>query len=142
MTYEQKRIKDLEAVVAYLHTRQFLTFERMHEFFTDVCNLSISTAAVSDILNRFSQKATAAYELISEKVKNSAVTGGDETGAKVNGTKVFTFLYFPDVPPDNNASERAIRNIKVKQKCQGRLKLFKELRAMLYLDQLRYLYKK
>ncbi len=29
---------------------------------------------------------------------------------------VFTFLYHPDVPPDNNGSERAIRNVKVKKK--------------------------
>ena len=27
---------------------------------------------------------------------------------------IFTFLFIPEVPPDNNASERAIRNIKVK----------------------------
>jgi hypothetical protein len=35
---------------------------------------------------------------------------------------IFTFLYFQDVPPDNNASERAIRNIKVKQKISGQFK--------------------
>jgi len=36
---------------------------------------------------------------------------------------VFTFLYHPDVPPDNNGSERAIRNAKVKQKISGQFKI-------------------
>ncbi len=35
---------------------------------------------------------------------------------------IFTYLYHLDVPPDNNASERAIRNIKVKQKISGQFK--------------------
>lgn len=39
-----------------------------------------------------------------------------------NEEYIFTFLYESSVPPDNNASERAIRNIKVKQKISGQFK--------------------
>lgn len=35
---------------------------------------------------------------------------------------ILTFLHYHKVPPDNNASERAIRNIKVKQKISGQFK--------------------
>jgi transposase len=36
---------------------------------------------------------------------------------------VFTFLFIENVPSDNNASERAIRNVKVKQKISGQFKV-------------------
>lgn len=36
--------------------------------------------------------------------------------------KIFTFLLNENIPPDNNGSERAIRNIKVKQKVSGQFK--------------------
>ena len=38
---------------------------------------------------------------------------------------IFTFLFNPEVPPDNNGSERAIRNIKIKHKISGYFKSFK-----------------
>ncbi|MBA4411436.1 MAG: hypothetical protein C0397_18705 [Odoribacter sp.] len=38
---------------------------------------------------------------------------------------IFTFLFHLHVPPDNNGSERAIRNIKVKHKISGYFKSFR-----------------
>lgn len=37
-------------------------------------------------------------------------------------SSLFTFLFHREVPPDNNGSERAIRNVKVKQKISGQFK--------------------
>jgi hypothetical protein len=39
-----------------------------------------------------------------------------------NRSSLFTFLYNKDVPPDNNGSERGIRNFKVKLKISGQFK--------------------
>ena len=39
-----------------------------------------------------------------------------------NKESILTFLYYQDVPPDNNGSERAIRNIKVKTKVSGQFR--------------------
>ena len=39
-----------------------------------------------------------------------------------NRNSIFTFLYYPEVPPDNNGSERAIRNAKVKMKISNQFK--------------------
>jgi transposase len=39
-----------------------------------------------------------------------------------NRDALFTFLHYPEATPDNNGSERGIRNVKVKQKVSGQFK--------------------
>jgi transposase len=41
-----------------------------------------------------------------------------------NQQSIFIFLHYPEVSPDNNSSERGVRNIKVKQKVSGQFKSF------------------
>lgn len=93
----------VEATIAYMHTRQYIPFERMSEYFRDVCSLPISQGAICDMLDRFANKAFPAYQLIAKGIENSKVVGSDETGAKVNGktawfwtwqNKLATFIAF------------------------------------------------
>jgi transposase len=94
---------NIEAMIAYLHTRQYIPFDRMAEYFSDVCNLPISQGTICEILDRFEQKALPAYQLIAKEIETSKVVGSDETGAKVNGkmgwywtwqSKLATFIAF------------------------------------------------
>ncbi|MCE5331697.1 MAG: IS66 family transposase [Bacteroidales bacterium] len=68
---------------------------------------------------------------ILDRFKNLLTTSTDNLNKKIIAlikslTKykefVFKFLFDPDVPYENNASERAVRNLKVKQKVSGMFK--------------------
>jgi len=59
--------------------------------------------------------------LLTTFVKNSETHKQIKSFTKAKD-KIFTFLLDKDIPPDNNGSERAIRNIKVKQKVSGQFK--------------------
>lgn len=92
-----------QALIAYLHTRQYVPFARVSEFFASVCNMPISQGSVCAILERFCAKAEPAYQLIKEAVRESKVIGADETGMNENGklgwfwawqSKVATFISY------------------------------------------------
>lgn len=68
---------------------------------------------------------------ILERFKNLLTTCTDNLHQKIIAIQksltkykeyVFKFLFDPDVPYENNASERAVRNLKVKQKVSGMFK--------------------
>jgi len=67
------------------------------------------------------------YEATFDYLLRRPVIQKSETARQINSLtkareKIFTFLEHPDIPPDNNGSERAIRNIKVKLKVSGQFK--------------------
>jgi transposase len=79
--------ENIEGLIGYFHSRQYLPFARMQEVFNDVFNIDISEGGIHYVLNRFADKVTPFYELIKQRVANSKVVGADETGVKVNGEK-------------------------------------------------------
>ncbi len=75
------------AMIAYLHARQYVPFKRMAELFEVALGLTISQGSIANIILRFADKATAAYELIKKTIAGAGYAGADETGVKVNGQK-------------------------------------------------------
>ncbi len=78
---------NIEALIGYFHARHYFPFRRMQEVFNDVFNINISEGGIHYLLNRFSDKVTPVYEIIKQRIAESKVVGGDETGVKVNGYK-------------------------------------------------------
>ena len=86
----------VESLVGYLHARQYLPYERMKEFFTDVMGLPVSVGGIHHILKRLTQKALPYYEQIKERLYRSVFIGTDETGVKVNGQKYWMWTWQND----------------------------------------------
>lgn len=78
---------NIQATVAYLHSRQYLPIARMGEFFKDFCNLPISQGTICNLLEKFAQKSLPIYNSIAKKIQSEIVVGSDETGIKINGKK-------------------------------------------------------
>lgn len=77
----------VQGLVSYLHTRQYLPYERMKEFFNDVLGISVSGGSLRNLIHRTADKALPYYEEIKNRLLTSSVVGSDETSVKVNGSK-------------------------------------------------------
>jgi len=84
---------NIEALVAYMYSRQYLPSERMQELLRDVYGLPISEGSIFNILGRFSKKSEVAYQAIKEKIQTSKVVGSDETGIHVNGEQYWGWTW-------------------------------------------------
>ena len=76
---------NVESLIAYLHARQYLPYQRMKELLNDVMGLSISTGGINNILHRIAQKAFPTYNTIKQRIEQANVVGADETGINIDG---------------------------------------------------------
>jgi transposase len=77
----------IEALTAYLNVRQYMPYNRIQEFYSQLMGLNISQGGIGCLLQRFTGKALPVYQEIKEQVEKAVCLGTDETGAKVNGKK-------------------------------------------------------
>jgi len=86
---------NIESLIGYFHTRQYLPFKRMQELFNDVFHVPISEGGIHYLLNKLAAKARPAYELIREKLlrDHGYAVGADETGVKVKGEKHWAWTW-------------------------------------------------
>ncbi|HEY0175483.1 MAG TPA: transposase, partial [Pedobacter sp.] len=75
----------ITALIAYLHTRQYIPLARISEFFSSVYGMGVSQETVCGIIDRFVKKALPAFTLIKQAVSNAKVIGANETGMKEDG---------------------------------------------------------
>ena len=76
---------NVEALIGYLHARQYLPYARTKELLNDVMGLSISTGGIHNILQRIAQKAQPMYDTIKARLTQANSVGVDETGINING---------------------------------------------------------
>ena len=85
--------ENIESMIAYLSSRQYLSFVRIAEFFNQIHQLPISEGTIANLLNSFCNKAMNAYGTIKTRILGSEVVGADETGCKINGEKYWIWVW-------------------------------------------------
>jgi len=87
--------QNIESLIGYFHTRQYVPFKRLQEIFNDVFLVPISEGGIHYLLNKLVKKAEPAYKIIKHKLlsnKGGAI-GADETGMKINGNKNWAWTW-------------------------------------------------
>jgi len=105
---------NIESLIGYLHSRQFISFRRMQELINHVFHLPISEGGIHYLLNKLALKAQPGYELIRQKLISTpkAMIGADETGVKVDGKKHWAWVWQNDdatfISITDNRGQRSI----------------------------------
>lgn len=86
---------NIESLIGYFHTRQYIPFKRMQEIFRDIFQLTVSEGGIHYLLNKLVEKSRPAYEMIKIRLLKSKekVIGTDETGTKINGKKQWAWTW-------------------------------------------------
>jgi len=84
---------NIEAMIAYLSVRQFVSMVRIQEFFSGVYSLSISQGTIQNKLMSFHEKCIGRLQAIKDELKTSKWVGTDETWITVNGKKAWLWVW-------------------------------------------------
>lgn len=86
---------NIESLIGYFHTRQYIPFKRMQEVFRDVFGVPISEGGIHYILDKLIAKAQPAYQAIKKRLQSNTKysIGSDETGVKVKGAKHWAWTW-------------------------------------------------
>ena len=105
----------VETLVGYFSVYQFLPYQRLQRLFAQLFSLPISQGSIGNILERSAQKCDGVYREIKAQILQSSVVGSDETGAKVNGTKwwiwVWQNLQNTFIVASNNRGSKTINHV-------------------------------
>jgi len=85
--------KNLQALTAYFHARQYIPYERMREMYSDIFGLQISCGSLVNMVQSFAKKAFGIYEFIRQHVAKSTVVGADETGNCIRGKNAWAWVF-------------------------------------------------
>ncbi len=88
--------ENVQGLIAYLSTRQYIPVKRLSELFSDAFGISVSTGGIGYILNKMKMKAVTTYESIRQNVLKSNVIGADETGVNINGKNNWAWAFQHD----------------------------------------------
>jgi transposase len=83
----------ITALVVYLHTQQFVSYNRMAEMLKGVFGLDISQGAIANMLARAGKPFARQAKDIAEVVRTSAVVSSDETSARVQGKTWWQWMF-------------------------------------------------
>jgi transposase len=83
----------VEALVCYFSVYQFIPFKRLQSLFSQLFSVPLSQGSIGNILKRSARKCDGVYKEIKTQILQSPVVGSDETGAKVNGAKWWTWVW-------------------------------------------------
>ncbi len=83
----------LEATVTYWQHQQHLSYERTQAAMRDVFGVTLSEGGQACIVERAGAAAQAAADVLQAEVRESAVLGSDETGARVDGRTWWEWVF-------------------------------------------------
>lgn len=84
---------NIQSLVVYHSVYQYLPFYRLQSFFKQVTSVNLSKGTIENILRRTASKAQNTYETLRKVVEVSFYVGSDETGGKLNGSKLWFWVW-------------------------------------------------